>query len=106
MSASSYGRAGVGMSEGAEGAMSRRRFLELASRAAGAGAAASFLHLRTAYAEQAVDCPIYFFHISASATIERVLRTAAREGRRAVTVGQLTTSSSGRQTFRTRPSFA
>ena len=70
--------------------ISRRRFLSLLGRAAVAAPAVSLLKLSTAYAEQAVDCPIYLFHVTSNANVEQVLRTSLRQGRVPVTAAQLT----------------
>ena len=67
--------------------INRRKFLSLTGKAAVLGSAISLLHLKTAYAEQAVDCPIYLFHISANSSIERVIRANINEGHAQIFLG-------------------
>lgn len=90
---------------GIDQSISRRRFLSLAGRAGILGSAVSLLGLRTAYAEQAVDCPIYLFHLSGTAAVERVLRANAREGRVPVTVADLTAMLLGEREVPDSPLF-
>jgi peptidoglycan/xylan/chitin deacetylase (PgdA/CDA1 family) len=69
--------------------MDRRRFLRLLGRSALAASGVHFLKLHTAFAGQAVDCPIYLFHMPSAAQVDRVIRSNAAAGRLPVTVGEI-----------------
>jgi peptidoglycan/xylan/chitin deacetylase (PgdA/CDA1 family) len=66
----------------------------------------SFLHVHAAHAKQAIDCPVYLFHITSVAVIDRVIRASAREGRVPVTVSQLAAMMQGEAEIPDAPLFA
>jgi peptidoglycan/xylan/chitin deacetylase (PgdA/CDA1 family) len=77
----------------------------MAGVAAVAAPVVSLLSLHTAYAEQAVDCPIYLFHATSAAAVENVLFTNRRQGRLPVTVADLTAIMLGEQDVPAAPLF-
>ena len=106
---------GLGFARGSQGDwlpgsrplhLTRRGFLGFLGRSALAASALSFLRIEAVHAEQAVDCPVYLFHITSMATVERVIRANLREGRIPVTVGRLASMMQGDSEIPDAPLFA